>query len=76
MRPHWVPRAGERTQKREKVPSPLRENMGAWVTPSVEGPTLDFDSHHDLGVVGLSPALCPKLSEGLLVHPPLPHTLK
>ena len=31
-------------------------HQGAWVTRSVECPTLDFGSGHDPRVVGLSPA--------------------
>ena len=33
----------------------LEINRGTWVAQSVEHPTPDFSSGHDLGVMGLSP---------------------
>ena len=36
--------------------------LGAWVAQSVEPPTLDFGSGHDLSIVGLSLALSSVLS--------------
>ena len=42
-----------------------KEKMDTWVAQSVECPTLDFNSGHDLGVLGSRPTL------GSVVRPTL-----
>ena len=56
-------RLTEATLNPRKVWACLKEGLrGTWVAQSVEYPTLDFGSGHDLRVVGLSPTSVSALS--------------